>query len=167
MRWNDSGIASTPPIPNVSTIIERINSLWSENEIPVIMKMPSNPDSATKPRTIPGTLHVCGPSRRKRNKIAAPAINPPMKFVSKPVLTSPIMLPARLVIVDWTPIATPVNRAPIAPTIIDIFNLSLLDILNEVKSSKQPRVLGAIQKENCQPALFYPRSDKKRGTFLM
>lgn len=51
-----------------------------------------------------------------------------MKFVSKPVLTSPIMLPTRLVIVDWVPIAIPVNNAMIAPRIVVILILiSLID----------------------------------------
>jgi len=94
----ESGIASTPPIPYASMIAERMScprmtvaspaaiyALCSENEMPVMIEIPSNPDNAASPTILPDTCHVSGPSRRKSNRMKDPAITPPKKIVSNPV----------------------------------------------------------------------------------
>ncbi len=65
-----------------------------------MIKMPKNPDNATNPITDPGNFDDPIPSRRIRKMTINPARPPPRKFVSRPVLASPMMIPARLVIED-------------------------------------------------------------------
>ena len=109
-----SGIGSTPPIPRESISVDSSScpkitpanpaatpARWRENEIPVMIRIPSKPDKAVNPIRGSGTRQASGPSLNTQISIKPPAINPPKALVKIPVFTSPNRAPTRLVIVDW------------------------------------------------------------------